>query len=146
MRAGGVWFLRTHQRQGDKRESRHYNPAPPGRWWSDRNSDSERGRAIAFASLGFTVGEAILPIIAVYTLALIGWRWTYGAAAILIGLTVIPTVIWLLKGHDTVHSRHIKVSKTVNNISQLAVRSWTRREVIRDYLFYLLNRSIKVPE
>jgi MFS family permease len=103
-----------------------------------RYFDRERGRAIAFASLGFTAGEAILPVIAVFTLALIGWRWTYGAAAVLIGLTVIPTVIWLLKHHDTVHSRSSKLSRTVTQTSQLAVRSWTRREVIRDYFFYLL--------
>jgi MFS family permease len=103
-----------------------------------RYFDRERGRAIAFASLGFTAGEAILPVIAVFTLALIGWRWTYGAAAVLIGLTVIPTVIWLLKHHDTVHSRSRKLSRTVTQTSQLAVRSWTRREVIRDYFFYLL--------
>ena len=103
-----------------------------------RYFDRERGRAIAFASLGFTAGEAILPVIAVFTLALIGWRWTYGAAAVLIGLTVIPTVIWLLKHHDTVHSRSRKLSRTVTPTSQLAVRSWTRREVIRDYFFYLL--------
>ena len=103
-----------------------------------RYFDRERGRAIAFASLGFTVGEAILPVIAVYALALIGWRWTYGTAAVLISLTVIPTVIWLLKGHDTANSRHIKVSRTVNLISPPAVRSWTRKEVSRDYLFYLL--------
>ncbi|MDP7517562.1 MAG: MFS transporter [Arenicellales bacterium] len=107
-----------------------------------RYFDRERGRAIAFASLGFTVGEAILPIIAVSAIALIGWRWTYGAAAVLIGLTVIPTVIWLLKGHDTVHSRSIEVSKTANHTSQRAVRSWTRREVLRHYIFYFLMPGV----
>ena len=103
-----------------------------------RYFDRERGRAIAFASLGFTVGEAILPVIAVYALALIGWRWTYGASAVLIVLTGIPTVLWLLKGHDTVDSRHIRVTRDANQTSLPAVRSWTRGEVIRDYLFYLL--------
>ena len=107
-----------------------------------RYFDRERGRAIAFASLGFTVGEAILPIIAVSAIALIGWRWTYGAAAVLIGLTVIPTVIWLLKGHDTVHSRSIEVSKTANHTAQCTVRSWTRREVLRHYIFYFLMPGV----
>ena len=103
-----------------------------------RYFDRQRGRAIAFASLGFTVGEAILPVIAVSTLGLIGWRWTYGASAVLIVLTGIPTVLWLLKGHDTVDSRHIRVTRDANQTSLPAVRSWTRGEVIRDYLFYLL--------
>ena len=107
-----------------------------------RYFDRERGRAIAFASLGFTVGEAILPIIAVSAIALIGWRWTYGAAAVLVGLTVIPTVIWLLKGHDTVHSRSIEVSKTANHTAQRTVRSWTRREVLRHYIFYFLMPGV----
>ena len=107
-----------------------------------RYFDRERGRAIAFASLGFTVGEAILPIIAVSAIALIGWRWTYGAAAVLVGLTVIPTVIWLLKGHDTVHSRSIEVSKTANHTAQCTVRSWTRREVLRHYIFYFLMPGV----
>ena len=107
-----------------------------------RYFDRERGRAIAFASLGFTVGEAILPIIAVSAIALIGWRWTYGAAAVLIGLTVIPTVIWLLKGHDTVHSRSIEVSKIANHTAQRTIRSWTRREVLRHYIFYFLMPGV----
>ena len=107
-----------------------------------RYFDRERGRAIAFASLGFTVGEAILPIIAVSAIALIGWRWTYGAAAVLVGLTVIPTVIWLLKGHDTVHSRAIEVSKTANHRAQCTVRSWTRREDLRHYIFYFLMPGV----
>ena len=107
-----------------------------------RYFDRERGRAIAFASLGFTVGEAILPIFAVSAIALIGWRWTYGAAAVLIGLTVIPTVIWLLKGHDTVHSRAIEVSKTANHTAQCTIRSWTRREVLRHYIFYFLMPGV----
>ena len=103
-----------------------------------RYFDRERGRAIAFASVGMSLGEAILPFVAVFALTLIGWRWTYGAAAILIGLTVIPTVIWLLKGHDAKNYGHVEVGTTVNRTSPPAVLSWTRREVVKDYLFYLL--------
>ncbi|MCH1522695.1 MAG: MFS transporter, partial [Arenicellales bacterium] len=61
-----------------------------------RYFDRERGRAIAVASLGYSVGEAILPFLAVLLIALVGWRWTYGSAAILIGVTLIPATIWLL--------------------------------------------------
>ena len=60
-----------------------------------------RGKAIAVSSLGFAVGEATLPFLMVVTITVIGWRASYGIAALTTLFIILPTSIWLLKGyHD----------------------------------------------
>ena len=54
-----------------------------------RYFEATRGRAVSIATLGHTLGEAVLPSIAVAALALAGWRQVWsGAAVILIALVV----------------------------------------------------------
>ena len=103
-----------------------------------RYFNRERGRAIAVASVGFTAGEAVLPFLAVILIGAIGWRWTYGSVALLIGLTVIPTVLLLLRKHESAHLEHL--AKLAENESRAVEsnRSWTRAEVLRNRMFYLL--------
>lgn len=55
-----------------------------------------RGKAISFAALGHSVGEAILPIIIVSLMAFIGWRYTVLTTLFLVLLTV-PYAIYLLR-------------------------------------------------
>ena len=70
-----------------------------------RYFDRERGRAIAVASLGYSVGEAVLPFLAVALIAVIGWRWTCASAAILVGVALLPATVWLLGNHHRFHRR-----------------------------------------
>ena len=59
----------------------------------------ERGRAVAIASLGFPLGEALLPLLVVALLAATSWRHLWvGAAAVLV-LTALPAMLWLLRNH-----------------------------------------------
>ena len=46
-----------------------------------RYSDTQRGRAIAVATMGFAAGEALLPFLAVASISVSGWRWTYGVTS-----------------------------------------------------------------
>ena len=46
-----------------------------------RYFDTQRGRAIAVATMGFAAGEALLPFLAVASISVIGWRWTYGVTS-----------------------------------------------------------------
>ena len=103
-----------------------------------RYFDRDRGRAIAVASLGYSVGEAVLPFLAVVLIAIIGWRLTYGGAAILVGATLLPATIWLLKNHDRFHRRYLNQLTTNENSKALSTISWTRRQVLRDLRFYVM--------
>jgi MFS family permease len=107
-----------------------------------RYFDRERGRAIAVASLGYSVGEAVLPFLAVVLIAVIGWRWTYGSAAILIGVTLIPATIWLLSNHDRFHRRYLSQLSAKENPAVPQLVSWTRAQVLRDLRFYVMSPGI----
>ncbi|HCK76284.1 MAG TPA: hypothetical protein DHW07_03990 [Gammaproteobacteria bacterium] len=107
-----------------------------------RYFDRERGRAIAVASLGYSVGEAVLPFLAVVLIAVVGWRWTYGSAAILIGVTLIPATVWLLSNHDRFHRQYLRQLSTKDNPATANVVSWTRGQVLRDLRFYVMSPGI----
>jgi MFS family permease len=107
-----------------------------------RYFDRERGRAIAVASLGYSVGEAVLPFLAVVLIAVVGWRWTYGSAAILIGVTLIPATVWLLGNHDRFHRQYLRQLSEKDNPATANVISWTRGQVLRDLRFYVMSPGI----
>ena len=107
-----------------------------------RYFDRDRGRAIAVASLGYSVGEAVLPFLAVLLITMVGWRWTYGSAAILIGLTLIPATVWLLSNHDRFHRRYLSQLSSKENPLAPDVVSWTRGQVLRDPRFYVMSPGL----
>jgi MFS family permease len=97
-----------------------------------------RGSALALASLGQSVAEATLPVVAVAAIAVYGWRWTYGGTAIILGAISIPIVFWLLQGHEKTHATHLRELEAVTNQTSTDVLDWTRSQVLRDVRFYLL--------
>ena len=116
-----------------------------------RYFDQQRGKATAMAAMGFAAGEAVLPLIAVMAIAAVGWRWSYAGVALIVLVLILPTSLWLLRGH---HGRHqdyeqkLKQSEEVS-LSQQAfptqivenptsAKSWRRRDVLKDYRFYLI--------
>ncbi len=91
-----------------------------------------RGRAISIASMGFAAGQAVLPIIFVALLVFIDWRWLWGVAALCV-LGTIPLIQRLLRQERTPQS-------LAEDSSSLGMggRHWSRSEMLRHPLFYLL--------
>ncbi len=112
-----------------------------------RYFDTQRGRAIAVATMGFAAGEALLPFLAVASISVIGWRWTYGVTSILLGLALLPLALWLLRGHHHRHHQHSHRTKNERKKIETpaAAVSWTRPEVLRDRRFYLLLPGLLAP-
>jgi MFS family permease len=110
-----------------------------------RYFEAERGRAIAVATFGFAAGEALLPFLAVASISVIGWRWTYGATSGVLGIVLLPLALWLLQGHR--HHQHGHRQKTDRGTVEAtpAKDSWTRPEVLRDTRFYLLLPGLIAP-
>lgn len=60
-----------------------------------RNYDGERGKALSISSLGFPLGEAILPSVIAFMLIYMHWQTTWALIAGIIAIVFIPT-LWLL--------------------------------------------------
>lgn len=70
-----------------------------------RYFEAGRGRAIAVATMGHPIGEAVFPILAVAAAAAIGWRSLWLGLAVFVLLFVLPLVVWLLRGQRERHDR-----------------------------------------
>lgn len=110
-----------------------------------RYFDAQRGKATALVSMGFAFGEALLPMAAVAAIAAVGWRYSYMGVAVLVLVLVLPLSLWLLRGHHERHQnyeRDLKQREGAGSAAATASRanvvSWRRRDVLKDYRFYLL--------
>ena len=121
-----------------------------------RYSRVGRGKAIAFGSYGFPLGEATFPILAVTGIAILGWRETWFSLAIVYIAVGLPLALWLLRGHDVRYARY-EASEDNRPTPSAApapqqelhpaksARSWRRKEVLRDPRFYLVLPGMLAP-
>jgi len=100
-----------------------------------------RGRALSLASLGFAGAEMVFPPIAVALIGLVGWRQTWGLIGAVLALGLVPLVLWLLRGHDTDPA----AGSGRSGDAATAVRHWSRAEVLRDPVFFLLLPAMLTP-
>jgi MFS family permease len=104
-----------------------------GRWFS-----AQRGRAVSLTTLGMNAGEAIFPLLFVALAGLAGWRNTWWLVAGLLLLGALPLVTALLA-----IERAPQASETASRASK--GRDWTRGEVLRDPLFYVVLLAMVPP-
>lgn len=109
-----------------------------------RYHDAHRGKALSLVSVGFTAGEAILPVLAVAAIAAWGWRQTYSVSALVV-LAVIPIVLWLLKGHGLRHAQHLSAVGAKNEAQVSTDTGKTRWEMLRELRFYMLLPAAMAP-
>ncbi|WP_149787675.1 MFS transporter [Lutimaribacter pacificus] len=98
-----------------------------------------RGRALSVALLGFSVGEALLPIVFVSLMGPVGWRslWLVAAGMAVLG---IPILIALLRNERTPQSM-----ARDNQAPGMDGRHWTRGEAFRHRLFWLMVPALLGP-
>ena len=104
---------------------------------------ANRGKAVALVSLGYAVGETVLPLLAVLAIAAVGWRATYGGAALVLALA-LPPILWALLRGSAHRDPPLSSAVGADGTDGLA-GSWTRREVLRDGRFYLLLPAVLAP-
>jgi MFS family permease len=104
-----------------------------GRWFNRK-----RGRAISIASLGFPVGEAALPLIAVAMIGLVGWRLTWVVATVALVAVAVPILIALLKRERTPTRDPARTAFG----AEPDRHEWTRGEVLKSALFYALMPGV----
>ncbi|MCC0029480.1 MAG: MFS transporter [Brucellaceae bacterium] len=104
-----------------------------GKWFA-----AQRGRAVSVAAIGQNFGEAIFPLTFVAVAGAIGWRNSWIAAAAVMLLVALPSIGQLMKVE-----RHPQ--SVVRREGAKVARDWTRAEVLRDPMFYLLLVGTMAP-
>jgi len=96
--------------------------------------DRSRGKALSYVWVGMSFGEFLLPIIIVYFLTFIYWRNLWQGFAIII-ILLLPIFTYLTIKEISIFSRENKYGDNVNKNIDI-IKSWTRREVLKDLKFY----------
>lgn len=109
-----------------------------------RNFQADRGKAIGIATLGFPIGEAVLPLVAVAGIAFLGWRMTWLASGVLVAIVLVPAVVLLLNAHDR-RQKPLPAHDSEAPTEADPSRSWSRREVVGDYRFYIILSLALAP-
>lgn len=106
-----------------------------GRWFV-----GGRGRAVSLVVLGHQGGEATIPIAFAVIAAALGYQagWVFAAGAlVLIGL---PLAAWAYAKPRTPQSAHAD-----DPVAREQSRDWTRAEVLRDPVFWVLLTGVLAP-
>ena len=98
-----------------------------------------RGRAISLASMGFAVGQALLPVIFVGLLAFFDWRVLWIIAAVTV-IAFVPLMQTLLRQERTPQS----MAETTQSLGMNG-KHWTRAQMLRHPLFYALIPLVLGP-
>jgi len=105
-----------------------------GRWFA-----RSRGRANALIHIGFLSGESLLPFAFVILMGWIGWRWSWGVAALIV-LMFIPILRLLL-------SQERKPGGEIDEKNEPGMfgKHWSRREAITHWLFWIAALTVVSP-
>ena len=96
-----------------------------------------RGMALSISWFGLSSAEFIMPVLMVYLLTIIDWQnlWLIFSITVLI---ILPTASFLLIKNLNLDSREI----SDENIKEVEIKQWNRREVIKDYRFYIISLNM----
>ena len=106
-----------------------------GRWFA-----AQRGRAVSLVVLGHQGGEASLPLLFATVSVGFGYQagWIAGSLALL--LVGLPFGYWAYS-----RPREPSHAEIEAHAKQPVVRHWTRREVLKDPIFWLLLTGVLAP-
>ena len=99
-----------------------------------RYFEKTRGKALGVTLLGLSTAEFILPLLVIYSLTLFSWRFVWQSMSI-ITIIFLPLLIFYTVKNINLNSRE----ETLIIKSKKKIKSWTRREVLRDYRFYIVS-------
>ena len=100
---------------------------------------STRGKALSIATLGFSLGEATLPILFVALMGFWAWQILWFLAAI-VCLTGIPVLLFALRHERTPQS--MAASETSTGMQG---RHWTRNQTLKHPLFWFMVPALLGP-
>ncbi len=114
--------------------SSHIATVAMARWFI-----AARGRALSISKLGFSLGEAVLPILFVALMLVVDWHllWLVAGAIALVGA---PILLLLLRQERTPQS-HAQSGQSMG----MEARYWTRNQTFRHWLFWFMVPALLGP-
>ena len=103
-----------------------------------RYFEKTRGKALSTIWFGLSTAEFILPVLITYFFLLYSWRTVWQGIAILI-ILFLPFVI--LNTIKSINLDSSEVDKSPN-LKKIKIKSWKRKDVIKDYRFYILSLNM----
>ena len=110
----------------------HLGMTAMGRWFR-----AYRGRAVAIAGLGYSLGEALLPRVAAQLEPSLGWRNVWLIVALVIAAGFLPLILWLARDE-----RHPRGTPESEQSPGRDGTHWTRARVLAQPLFWALVPGI----
>ncbi len=99
--------------------------------------ERSRGKALSTIWFGLSFAEFILPVLITYLFLIYSWRTVWQGIAVLI-ILFLPFVILNTIKKINLDSRE----KDPNSIKKIKIKSWKRKEVIKDYRFYIVSLNM----
>lgn len=110
-----------------------------------RYFDRNRGRAVAIAGLGMPVGQAVFPPLAVFLMTLMTWQSSWLVFSGICLAVALPLVLYLLRHHEKHHADWLTATTAAGQTDgAVGGKVWRRRDVVRDYRFYLMLPALIV--
>ena len=102
----------------------------------------QRGKALSVSSLGYPLGEGILPLLIASLLAVISWRMTWGIVAAVIALVFIPYILFVLRKTEIVD-----VNEKAKEASEEEDSSTSHvyKKVLSDQRFWMILPAVLLP-
>jgi predicted MFS family arabinose efflux permease len=100
--------------------------------------ERSRGKALSTIWFGLSTAEFILPVLVTYFFLIYSWRTVWQGIAVLIILS-LPLVILNTIKSINLDSREVDIDP---NQKKTKIKSWRRRDVIKDYRFYIVSLNM----
>ena len=100
--------------------------------------ERSRGKALSTIWFGLSTAEFILPVLVTYFFLVYSWRTVWQGIAVLIILFLPFVIIGTIKSIK-LDSREIDPNP---GIKKNKIKSWKRRDVIKDYRFYIVSLNM----
>ena len=100
--------------------------------------EKTRGKALSTAWFGLSTAEFFLPVFITYLLIIYSWRSVWQGIAIIV-ILFLPLVILNTIKSIQLDSREENKDK---NYEKIEIKSWKRKEVIKDYRFYIVSLNM----
>ncbi|MDC2987347.1 MFS transporter [Candidatus Pelagibacter bacterium] len=99
--------------------------------------ERSRGKALSTIWFGLSTAEFILPVLITYFFLIYSWRTVWQGIAVLI-ILFLPLVIL-----NTIKTIKLDSREADTNIkTKLRIKSWKRRDVLKDYRFYIVSLNM----
>ena len=104
-----------------------------------RYFERRRGKALSYIWFGMSLGEFLLPTLIVYLLSFIYWRDLWMLTSILV-LLILPLFSFFTVRNISIFSREDDIKNKF-----YPIKSWTRKEVLKDLKFYTMLPALLAP-